>query len=300
MAAGFDKHAEVADGLLGLGFGFVEVGTMTPKPQPGNPAPRLFRLRRRTPLINRSASTVRATTPAMPASPRDGGARHRRRQCRGQQGQRRPHRRLCPRHRRASPTSPTTSPSTSPRRTRRACAACTRRGALARLLVPCRRGARRRAAAGAAARQDRARPRRRRRSPTWSAVAREAGSTGLIVSNTTVSRAEVTGHRHAGEAGGLSGRPLFRRSTAMLAKVRALAGPEMVLVGVGGVDSPETAFAKILAGADLVQIYTGLIFRGPTLPGAILAALPRLLARRGFATLADAVGADPEAYRALA
>ena len=79
-----------------------------------------------------------------------------------------------------------------------------------------------------------------------------------------------------------------------------LAGPNMVLVGAGGVDSPETALAKILAGADLVQLYTGLIFRGPALPGAIIAALPGLLAERGFASLAAAVGADPEAYRALA
>jgi len=299
MAAGFDKHAEVADGLLGLGFGFVEVGTITPRPQLGNPTPRLFRLPEHDALVNRFGFNS--------------------------EGHDRVHARLAARRRRtgilgvnvgANKDSPDriddyargvtrfadvadyiainiSSPNTPGLRDLHEA------GDLARLLG---------AVVGARDAAPRRVPLLVKISPDLDdealavvvRIARESGIAGLIVANTTVSRAEVAGHRHAGEAGGLSGRPLFQRSTAMLAKVRALAGPDMVLVGVGGVDSPETAFAKILAGADLVQIYTGLIFRGPTLPGAILAALPRLLARRGFATLADAVGADPEAYRALA
>ncbi len=93
---------------------------------------------------------------------------------------------------------------------------------------------------------------------------------GLIVANTTTARDAVAGHAHAGETGGLSGPPLFARSTAMLAKVRRIVGRRLVLVGVGGVDSAETAFAKILAGADLVQLYTGMVYRGPGLARTIV------------------------------
>jgi dihydroorotate dehydrogenase len=81
----------------------------------------------------------------------------------------------------------------------------------------------------------------------------------------------------------------------MLAEARRRVGRKLVLIGVGGVDSAETAFAKIAAGADLVQVYTGLIYRGPRLPVDIAAGLVRLLDRRGFATIADAVGSDLKA-----
>jgi dihydroorotate dehydrogenase len=116
----------------------------------------------------------------------------------------------------------------------------------------------------------------------------------MIVANTTLSRDGLTSMRHRDEAGGLSGRPLFRRSTAMLARIRRLAGPELVLVGVGGVDSAETAYAKLAAGADLVQLYTGMIYEGPGLPGAILSGLLRIIAAKGFATIGDAVGSETE------
>jgi dihydroorotate dehydrogenase len=103
------------------------------------------------------------------------------------------------------------------------------------------------------------------------AVAR--GVEGLIISNTTVARPRLKFRRHADELGGLSGRPLFELSTAMLARARQLAGPDMVLVGAGGVDSGAAAWSKIAAGADLVQLYTGMIYEGPMLPKRIVVEL---------------------------
>ena len=98
---------------------------------------------------------------------------------------------------------------------------------------------------------------------------------GVIVSNTTLSRAGLRSASLAGETGGLSGKPLFERSTAVLARMRKLLGPEMAIIGVGGVDSAETALEKIRAGADLVQLYTGMIYAGPALPGRIIAGMAR-------------------------
>jgi dihydroorotate dehydrogenase len=91
----------------------------------------------------------------------------------------------------------------------------------------------------------------------------------------------------AKEAGGLSGRPLFRRSTVILARMRQRLGPDFPLVGVGGVDSAETALEKMRAGADLVQLYTGMIYAGPGLPGRILRGLSRLAADQGLASICD-------------
>ena len=96
---------------------------------------------------------------------------------------------------------------------------------------------------------------------------------GLVATNTTVSREEIAGHRHAGELGGLSGRPLFERSTGILRKLAALLGGRVPLIGVGGILSGEDAHAKIAAGASLVQVYTGFIYRGPGLIGEARRAL---------------------------
>jgi dihydroorotate dehydrogenase len=117
----------------------------------------------------------------------------------------------------------------------------------------------------------------------------------MIVSNTTVTRDRIRS-RHASEAGGLSGWPLMRRSNVMLAKVRKLAGQRLVLVGAGGVHSAETAFVKMAAGADLVQLYTGLVYEGPGLPAQILTGLIRLIERQGFASVADVVGTDVDRW----
>jgi dihydroorotate dehydrogenase len=108
---------------------------------------------------------------------------------------------------------------------------------------------------------------------------------GMIVSNTTLSRAGLTSD--PGEAGGLSGQPLFERSTIVLAKARQRAGPDMALIGVGGVDSAETALAKIEAGADLVQLYTGMIYRGPGIANEIVTGLSAALDRNGADSIAE-------------
>ena len=120
-------------------------------------------------------------------------------------------------------------------------------------------------------------------------VALEAGVAGIVATNTTLAR-EGLRSRHAGEAGGLSGAPLFARSTAVLARVLALTGGRLPLIGVGGVGSAEEAYAKIRAGASAVQLYTALVYEGLGLVPRILAGLDALLARDGFASVAEATG----------
>ena len=129
-------------------------------------------------------------------------------------------------------------------------------------------------------------------------IALRSGVEGMVVSNTTVARDAIADDPLAAEAGGLSGKPLFRRSTVMLARVRRIVGRDMVLVGVGGVDSAGTVLDKLKAGANLVQFYTGMVYEGPGLPARILADLPKLLARDGAASISDLVGRDVEAWAA--
>ncbi len=115
---------------------------------------------------------------------------------------------------------------------------------------------------------------------------RNSGIDGVIATNTTLSRSGLTSEL-AREAGGLSGRPLFERSTTVLARMRRLLGPDKALIGVGGVDSAETALEKIRAGADLVQLYTGMIYAGPSLPGEIVRAMDALLKKQGVTSIRD-------------
>ncbi len=110
---------------------------------------------------------------------------------------------------------------------------------------------------------------------------------GVIVSNTTITRQGLASRSHAGETGGLSGKPLFARSTAVLARVRKLLGPEVAIIGVGGVDSAETALEKIRAGADLVQLYTGMIYAGPSLPGRIVRGMLKAMEAEGVKSPRD-------------
>jgi dihydroorotate dehydrogenase len=114
---------------------------------------------------------------------------------------------------------------------------------------------------------------------------------GIIATNTTLVREGLVG-RHAGEAGGLSGQPLFARSTEVLGRLYRLTGGALPLVGVGGVATAEQAYAKIRAGAGAVQLYTAMVFHGIGLPGRIARGLDRLLARDGFANVAEAIGVD--------
>jgi dihydroorotate dehydrogenase len=120
-------------------------------------------------------------------------------------------------------------------------------------------------------------------------VALASGIAGIVATNTTLARDGLTS-RHAGEAGGLSGAPLFARSTAVLAQVHALTRGRLPLIGVGGIGTAEDAYAKIRAGASAVQLYSALVYGGLALVPRILAGLDALLARDGFTSVAEAVG----------
>ena len=123
-------------------------------------------------------------------------------------------------------------------------------------------------------------------------VAVAGGIDGLIVGNTTTARPPDLHGRHAGQSGGLSGRPLFAPSTELLREIYRLTAGRLPLIGVGGIASGADAYAKIRAGAALVQLYTALIYQGPGLVGRIKHDLTACLRADGFATVADAVGAD--------
>jgi dihydroorotate dehydrogenase len=116
---------------------------------------------------------------------------------------------------------------------------------------------------------------------------------GLIISNTTIERpGPIADHKHGQEAGGLSGRPVFARSTEVLRRVYQLTGGAIPIVGCGGVGSGEEAYAKIRAGASLVELYTSMVYEGPAIVPRIKRELAALLARDGFASVHEAVGAD--------
>lgn len=295
LAAGLDKNAEAVDGLLGLGFGFVEVGSVTPRAQPGNPRPRLFRLPRDGGVINRLGFN------------NEGHAAARRRL----EG------------RRAKQGIVGVNIGANKDATDRVADYVAGIAAFADLAdyftvnisspnTPGLRDLQGRAALDALLGQVlAARDAAPRRVPVLvkiapdiddagladlAAVVLERRPDGVIVSNTTISRPSLSHADIGKEAGGLSGRPLFALSTRVLARFRGLVGPDMVLIGVGGVDDAETAFAKIAAGADLVQLYTGLVYRGPGLPGEILRGLSRILERRGIRSIAEAVGSERERW----
>lgn len=298
MAAGFDKNGEVPDALLRLGFGFAEVGTVTPKPQAGNPRPRVFRLPRDGAIVNRLGfnNQGHAALQARLAARRGRGGIVGVNVGANKDTVDRPADYVAGIEAFAEDASYFTinvsSPNTPGLRDLQA------RAALAELLDRC-----------IAARDDIAR-RTGRRVPLlvkiapdmdeagYEDVAAEAVEKrvdGLILTNTTLSRAGLT-EPSAKEQGGLSGRPLFRRSTVLLARMRKLVGPDMVLVGVGGIDSGEAAWAKIAAGANLVQLYTGLVYRGPGLVRQIQRHLAEKLEREGLTRLSEAVGRDRDAW----
>jgi len=276
LAAGFDKNAEVADAMLGLGFGFVEVGTLTPRPQPGNPRPRVFRLVEDRAVVNRYGFN------------NDGHARA--------------HARLAARRARGIVgvnigankdsddrvadyargieafadvasyfTINVSSPNTPGLRDLQEKTALDE--LLAQVLAARERAAQRR-------------PVLLKIAPDLSlaelddivAVARARGVDGMIVSNTTLARPSTLRSPGARESGGLSGAPLFEPSTRLLAAAYQRVEGRFPLIGVGGIESAETALAKIEAGATLVQIYSGLVFAGPGLVAR---------AKRGLLTLLE-------------
>jgi dihydroorotate dehydrogenase len=128
----------------------------------------------------------------------------------------------------------------------------------------------------------------------------DLGVAGVILTNTTISRPDSLSSPHKAESGGLSGLPLLEASTRWLSLAYRRLGGEVMLIGVGGIDSAEAAYAKILAGANLVQLYTALALQGPDLPSQIITGLDQLLARDGFSHVSDAVGQAKDAAEALA
>ncbi len=290
LAAGFDKSAEAWRGCLRMGFGFVEVGTVTPRPQAGNPKPRLFRLPEDGAVINRMGFNNDGV---------DAVAR-----------------RLA--GRRAGIVGVNIGKNRDSADAAADYAACARRlGPLADYLVinvssPNTPGLRalqgRRelaalvdavAAALAGACPDGTPPLLVKIAPDLTdqdcadiaEVARSDCVAGLIIGNTTIARPPgLRGHRRA-EAGGLSGRPLFRPSTELLSRMYGLTGGGVPLIGVGGISSGADAYAKIRAGASLVQLYTALVYEGPGLLAAMKAELAGHLRADGFSSLSAAVGA---------
>jgi dihydroorotate dehydrogenase len=271
LAAGLDKNGECIDGLATLGFGFIEVGTVTPRPQPGNPKPRLFRLPRNQAIINRMGFNNHGIEALI--------ANVRRARFRGVLGINIGKNFDTPIERAAEDylaclnrvypyagyiAVNISSPNTKNLRQLQG------ESALDELL-----GALKDAQARLADRHDRLVPLALKIAPdldetqiaSIAALVRAHRIEGVIATNTTVTRESVQGSPHAEETGGLSGAPLFERSTAVVAAMAKELRGEVPIIAVGGILSGEQALAKLDAGADLVQLYTGLIYRGPALIG---------------------------------
>jgi dihydroorotate dehydrogenase len=285
IAAGFDKNAVALDAALAVGVGFVEVGAVTPRPQPGNPRPRLFRLAEDRAAINRfgfNNDGLAAMQARLRARRRAGGVGVNLGANKDSADRVADYvtlieglRGLC-----AYVSVNVSSPNTERLRDLQG------REALDGLLAACV------AAAGAT-------PVALKIAPDLTdaeledvaAVAVARGVAAIAATNTTTARGGLRS-RFAAEKGGLSGRPLFARSTEALRRLRRLTAGRVQLIGVGGVESAETAYAKIRAGADAVQLYTALVYGGVSLGARIARGLDTLLARDGFASVAEAVGAD--------
>lgn len=296
LAAGFDKDAEVVDPMLRMGFGFVEAGSVTPQPQPGNPAPRLFRLVEDRAVINRFGFNSQGLAPY--------AARLRARRLRGgapgvvgaNVGRNRGSvdgvadyvagvRVLCGLA--DYLVCNISSPNTPGLR------AMQQREAIAELL------------ARVIAARDEATPPGARRAPLLAKVgpdlsarmvediaevALAAGVDGLIVGNTTLDRPASLRSRHAAQSGGLSGAPLLGKADACLEAFARALGGRLPIVGCGGVSSGAHAYRKIRAGASLVQLYSALVYGGPGLVASINRDLARCLRRDGFSSVREAVG----------
>jgi dihydroorotate dehydrogenase len=304
LAAGFDKDGEAIAGCLGLGFGFVEVGGVTLVPQPGNARPRLFRLARDQAVINRyglNSAGVEAMAKRLEARKGKPGlvginvGANRTTMDRARDysiciaalaG-------LC-----AFITINVSSPNTPGMRRLQA------KPALDELV------------ARAVEARDRAITERGERTPLLVKIAPDLtlaelddivavclsrGIDGLVVSNTTVTRPpDLKETSLAREEGGLSGRPLFALSTWLLAETFLRVERKLTLIGVGGIDCPESAWRKIKAGATLVQLYTALVFKGPAIVGKIKRGLAERVGRAGLSNITEAVGTDAqELARAL-
>jgi dihydroorotate dehydrogenase len=276
LAAGYDKNAVAWQALAALGFGHVEVGTITPKPQPGNPTPRVFRLTEDTAIINRLGFPSEGCDAVLPrlTSERPGGV---------VLGVNVGKNKATPLEDAAEDyvaliasladradyfTVNVSSPNTPGLRKLQTGAALL---ALLQAVVEARDGA--------TSRVGRRVPLMVKLSPDLAdsdlddalQAVQDAGIDGVIATNTTVSR-EGLASASATEKGGLSGAPLTAQSHEVIRKIRARAGDDLPLIAVGGIMTAEDAKARLDAGADLVQIYTGLVYGGPGLVGRIVAA----------------------------
>lgn len=289
LAAGFDKNATALAGLARAGFGFVEVGAATPLPQPGNPRPRLFRLTEDGAAINRfgfnndGMEAIAARLAKRPQGAVIGlnlGANKtsedRAADFAKVLGHCGPHVDFA--------TVNVSSPNTERLRDLQGCAALMAllagvmevRAALARPIPVFLKIAPDLDDAALAEIAD---------------VATASGISGIIATNTTLDRDGLRSPHH-GEQGGLSGAPLFAKSTRVLARLADLTEGTVPLIGVGGVASAEQAYAKIKAGASAVQLYTALVFGGLSLVQEIVTGLDRLLEKDGFGNVSEAVGSD--------
>jgi len=293
LAAGFDKNAVALPALGRAGFGFVEVGAATPRPQPGNPRPRLFRLSEDQAVINRfgfnnDGAVVIATRLARrPHGPIVGLNLGANKDSADRADDFAQVLRLCGRTIDFA-TVNVSSPNTERLRDLQGPDALR---ALLDGVMAVRAGL------------DRPIPIFLKIAPDLddedldgiARVARQTAVDAIIATNTTVSR-EGLKSRHASETGGLSGKPLFERSTRVLARLSSLTGGQVPLIGVGGIDSAQTAYDKIRAGASAVQLYSALIYHGLSLADEIARGLDDLLARDGFDTMAQAVGTGRDAW----
>ncbi|MBM3567134.1 MAG: quinone-dependent dihydroorotate dehydrogenase [Alphaproteobacteria bacterium] len=287
LAPGIDKGAEAIESLSALGFALIEVGGVTLRQQAGNPRPRLFRLVEDRALINRMGFNNPGldVVAARLAARRGGGM--------------------------VGVNIGLNKDSTAPEADYAACVA--KLSSVADFLTvnvsspntPGLRALQRREALDAivrAAQAARARPvpllvkiapdLDQSESEALAEVALARGIDGLVVSNTTLARPPGLLSPLAAESGGLSGPPLFAASTALLARIRRLTAGRLLLIGVGGVSSGADAYAKIRAGASLVQLYTAMIYQGPGIAAGIKSELAALLRRDGFVRLSDAIGVD--------
>ncbi len=288
LAAGFDKDVEVPDAMLRFGFGFVECGTLTPRPQQGNPKPRLFRLREDRAVINRMGFNNRGID--------DAKKRLARRERTGIVGinigaNKDSGDRVadyvsgfeCLARYADYIAINVSSPNTPGLR------GLQNRDALERLLdalIHARRGKSKPLLLKIAPDLD---------EPAMDDIAQvvlNSGVEGLIVSNTTLARPASLKSANARESGGLSGKPLLERSTRMLKQMRERVGARIVLVGAGGVSNGADAYAKVRAGASLIQLYTALAYEGPGLVTRIKRELLECLARDGYSRVSDATGVD--------
>ncbi|KAJ1626075.1 dihydroorotate oxidase [Pavlovales sp. CCMP2436] len=320
LAAGYDKNGESIAGLATMGFGFVEVGSVTPQPQAGNPKPRVFRLLEDRAVINRygfnsdGMEAVAQRTEAWHAA-RDTGFAPGGKSCvlginlgknKSTEDAAADYEAAMARLGGAADyivvnvSSPNT-PGLRALQARSELEALLTRMVKARdALPPLKLSAHSPVGQGPGAPPNGKRPLLLKIAPDLSdgelrdiaAVALTLKIDGLIVSNTMTERPPTLKSANFAETGGLSGQPLFDKSTAVLSKMYALTDGKVPLIGVGGVSDASQAYAKIRAGASLVQLYTGFAYEGPSLVRSLKVGLVERLAKDGFKSVAEAVGAD--------